>query len=362
MKNILRNYSFALLLVFVAFSASAVDRYYTMMNGDFFAGGMWSLTAHGGPACGCNPDADGACDIVIPPNVIVYIGHIVTTSCNIVIGNNATIIIENGGGLVVAGNGGITGTGNFQVNAGGTVDVSGNFSISGTGNAIVNGTMNVGGTLNFGGSGNLCGGGNVNVGAGITGGAPCGTIVLPIELLSFEAVSVGDKVQVKWITASESINEYFTIERSSDGINFIEITRHDGAGNSSQIIEYAITDNNPLTGTSYYRLTQTNTNGSSETFSAVVVKRSAMTPSIDVYPNPGTPGEPIFLSFTGFGDEEVLVVVRDIQGREYYSKVILLKDGNLIIAFDPEKNIPAGTYFIVATSFDNVYSRKIIVR
>ena len=57
---------------------------------------------------------------------------------------------------------------------------------------------------------------------------------LPIELLSFEANVNEDKVDLKWVTATEIKNDYFSIERSSDAKNREEIITTNGAGNSNK--------------------------------------------------------------------------------------------------------------------------------
>ncbi|MEA1872963.1 MAG: T9SS type A sorting domain-containing protein, partial [Bacteroidota bacterium] len=81
--------------------------------------------------------------------------------------------------------------------------------------------------------------------------------LLPIELLSFDAKYESDDVLVNWATASETNNDYFTLERSKDGRLFELVTNYPGAGNSSRIIHYEIIDYTPYAGKSYYRLKQT---------------------------------------------------------------------------------------------------------
>ncbi|MGZ4060289.1 MAG: T9SS type A sorting domain-containing protein [Bacteroidia bacterium] len=86
---------------------------------------------------------------------------------------------------------------------------------------------------------------------------------LPIELLSFSAAYNNENaVDIKWSTASEKNNDYFTVERSADGMNFEKINIVHGAGNSTHTINYSSIDNSPLEGISYYRLKQTDFNGS----------------------------------------------------------------------------------------------------
>lgn len=89
-------------------------------------------------------------------------------------------------------------------------------------------------------------------------------ISVPIELLSFIAKYNGKNVDIDWITASEANNDYFTIEKTADGKIFQEVARVKGAGNSSTTLNYSSKDNDPLAGTSYYRLKQTDFDGKYE--------------------------------------------------------------------------------------------------
>lgn len=88
-----------------------------------------------------------------------------------------------------------------------------------------------------------------------------GTIALPIELLSFTANYNEKNVDLKWVTTSELNNDYFTVERSVDAVNFEQINNTDGAGNSTQTHFYSTIDNAPLNGISYYRLKQMDFDG-----------------------------------------------------------------------------------------------------
>src|SRR5690606_38659659 len=86
--------------------------------------------------------------------------------------------------------------------------------------------------------------------------------VLPIQLLSFTAKPIDNKeVLTQWTTATETNNDFFTVERSVDALNFKEIGTVNGAGNSNNAIKYRFSDKNPFAGTSYYRLKQTDFDG-----------------------------------------------------------------------------------------------------
>ncbi|MDD5569693.1 MAG: hypothetical protein PHD97_00895 [Bacteroidales bacterium] len=83
---------------------------------------------------------------------------------------------------------------------------------------------------------------------------------MPIELLSFNAKSNKNNVMLTWSTATETNNDYFTIEKSQDGIAFSELVNISGVGNSTSIREYSYNDENPYAIT-YYRLKQTDFDG-----------------------------------------------------------------------------------------------------
>jgi len=191
------------------------------------------------------------------------------------------------------------------------------------------------------------------------------TTPLPIELISFEANANEDKVDLSWVTAAEIQNDFFTVERSVDGKNWEEVVRANGKGNSSEVNNYFETDYEPLTGVSYYRLKQTDFNGD-YTYSTVIPVKFDNSSSgngiINLFPSPASVGEFVNIEFDNIFESEMLVVLRDINGREFYSKVIVeIEDGKLV-AVPIEKHIPAGVYLVTATSENQMYSQKLIIK
>ena len=85
---------------------------------------------------------------------------------------------------------------------------------------------------------------------------------LPIELLFFSATPNQRVVDLNWATASEMNNDYFTIERSKDGNTWDVLETVSGAGTTNQRSEYNTIDALPFAGISYYRLKQTDYDGS----------------------------------------------------------------------------------------------------
>ena len=85
---------------------------------------------------------------------------------------------------------------------------------------------------------------------------------LPIELVDWRGKCNGSDVQLSWTTASEKDNDHFTIEKSSDAAHWEAIGTLPGAGNSNSMLGYAFIDNNAWA-SAYYRLRQTDLNGTS---------------------------------------------------------------------------------------------------
>jgi hypothetical protein len=95
---------------------------------------------------------------------------------------------------------------------------------------------------------------------------------LPVELLQFTAMPEKNSVILKWTTSSEINNDYFTVERSVNAVDFKSIGNVYGAGNSAISIDYSFVDNAPYAGISYYRLRQTDFNGYSSVSRTVSVE------------------------------------------------------------------------------------------
>ncbi|MFM2394246.1 MAG: hypothetical protein RLZZ546_2228 [Bacteroidota bacterium] len=90
---------------------------------------------------------------------------------------------------------------------------------------------------------------------------PGGCAILPISLANMEVYNNLKTVVILYETLSEINNDYFTIERSTDGSTFKELGQIKGAGNSNNIIKYQFEDLTPMNGVNYYRLKQTDYDG-----------------------------------------------------------------------------------------------------
>ncbi|PCI98151.1 MAG: hypothetical protein COB15_06550 [Flavobacteriales bacterium] len=163
--------------------------------------------------------------------------------------------------------------------------------------------------------------------------------VLPVELSQFDVSCQNDNTELNWSTSSEINNDYFTVERSTDAINFETIGTVNGSGNSSTMHNYFWSDDNPINGTAYYRLKQTDFNGAFEYHEVTAVKCSRGT-YISIYPNPFENGFTISLSENT--SYPTTVEVMDYLGRKVYTQIIENATTEIIL----EDKVSPGTYFV----------------
>lgn len=108
---------------------------------------------------------------------------------------------------------------------------------------------------------------------------------VPLELLDFEASMVEGKALLTWETASERNTDYFTVQKSTDGLTFRNIGTVKAAGNSSTLLHYNFTDSEPLRQMTFYRLEQVDKDGRSE-LSPVKTLQRIVQVRYEIYPNP----------------------------------------------------------------------------
>jgi len=163
---------------------------------------------------------------------------------------------------------------------------------------------------------------------------------LPVELMNFSAkCNINGDVTISWTTNSETNNDYFTIEKSYNGYDFFSIGTLDGAGNSSEILNYLFVDTDGDY-SAYYRLKQTDFNGD-ETYSDIIsIKCEQNEQNIFAFTSNGQ----IVLSIETNKEENVLVDIVDARGRKVYNTQVMTTEGTN--TFTINDNFSTGIYFI----------------
>jgi hypothetical protein len=175
---------------------------------------------------------------------------------------------------------------------------------------------------------------------------------LPIELILFDANASDRVVLIDWTTATEINNDFFTVERSSDGVYFERVGFVNGNGNSSEELSYSFIDAEPLSGISYYRLKQTDFDGQFETYPMVAVKIEEPI-NLTIYPNPAV--EKVTVQAVGRGEKLIRLI--NFSGVEIASK----STSNQVLEFDLSKFI-AGIYVVEVSNESTVAFQKLIIQ
>lgn len=309
----------------------------------------------------------------------VQTGVTLTIDGNVELNNNATIVIESGATMEITGN--LTVNNNFTLTNDGTFTV-GNFTmnnngdiiVGGSGDLTVNGNLSAGTNTNIDIDGTTTINGDVNIGGGSTtvnsGGeltitgtysgpdiSGDGTWTLPVDLTSFsaECSEIGYNI-VNWVTESELNSDYFLLERSRDGINWLSVNEMSGAGNSVHSNHYEFHDlQSGRYFNGYYRLTQFDYNGDFEVFPIISVScnENFKKSSLELFPNPN---KGVFNAIVYWDDnfsEKGSLQVLNSLGKVLYEEEILLEPGTTLHPINLF-GTKAGLYTVIVKSSSQI--------
>lgn len=167
---------------------------------------------------------------------------------------------------------------------------------------------------------------------------------LPIELIFFNGKQDKEGIEFTWATATELNNDYFTLEKSTDGIHWNALATIPGAGISTETLRYSFVDKAPEAGIQYYRLKQTDFDGSATFSVSIVIDVETPDPSITIYPNPNQSNH---LNIRGIGnDVPYVLALKNITGELLYSQTFHSNSLDLPV-------VEKGVYLITLRSAGN---------
>jgi hypothetical protein len=370
-NSVLKFSLFGLMLWSIPSGSVQAGTYISQNNGAWSTGTTWQG--------GSIPPTSGQ-----EHSISIRSGHSITLDGNVSYGKELYLLVN--GTLVV--NGTFNVNKEMEITVNGTLIINGNFTADKEAELVINGTgsMEVNGNMSFakeamieldgelkvsddftGAQENvIVGSGSLLVGGSISGFDLSGfNGTLPIELFAFTARSSAASVELAWQTITETNNDFFTLERSLDGVNYSEIGRVAGQGTSREPHSYDFTDSGPLTGVSYYRLRQTDFDGQTAlygpvrvTYSPVVAEEGAR-----IWPNP-LAGGPLHLQFDQpLQPESCSVRILNPSGTQVYAEVLAPEEGSSsTYVIDAVAGLPAGIYYLLVDLEGRLTRSKIIVR
>jgi hypothetical protein len=180
-----------------------------------------------------------------------------------------------------------------------------------------------------------------------------------VELVSYTGQATDRGNELKWITASEVESNYYTLSRASNGEQFQTIATIKAAGNSLNTQYYNYTDLQAPIGTAYYKLTQTDNNGTVNDLGTISLTRKQQNglQIVAIAPVPVT--NIANIAFTSENNQNITLNIYDITGRITETQYII-GNGNTQYLPINLSQYAAGTYFVVLNDGKNVASEKII--
>lgn len=189
------------------------------------------------------------------------------------------------------------------------------------------------------------------------------SVLLPIELGEFNAICKNQEALLTWNTLSEINNSHFTIERSADGENFEMIGQLTGAGTSSYPHQYEFQDNNPKIPYSYYRLRQTDFDGTTKISGSTKVVACNPESAFSLQPNLLGSGDVIRVNFNSSLQEgKYTIAISDVNGKTLTTTSTEFSKENDSLTINAP--VESGIYFVtlVQTNGTPLQTEKLIVQ
>ncbi|TRX47200.1 T9SS type A sorting domain-containing protein [Fulvivirga sp. M361] len=333
-------------------------------GGNFYSrpDGIWS-TVLAGPDCSCVPGPD---DIILVSHDIIIAGNFTLNTGSMVINSSSLLTIT--GDLVLGESSMLT------TDVGSTLRVNQNLLNQDNSSAIVisgdliidgnftNGTgLGLSTVINFGLTGTISVGGIcsnfglvINKLGSFTG---CDNSVLPVELLYFVARAEKNSfmVDLEWATSTELNSDYFTIERSLNGVDFDSIGYHKAAGNSQHIIKYTWSFLKLDEGNIYYRLKEVGRDGT-YTYFDVISSVTVSSNGLQVSPNP-VHGNILNIRVENPSERKQMFLY-DTSGQ----LIRTIDINNVLTRVELEQHLSPGIYLLKSTSNGSEKPTKIIAR
>ncbi|MCU0340006.1 MAG: hypothetical protein MUE30_08980 [Spirosomaceae bacterium] len=164
---------------------------------------------------------------------------------------------------------------------------------------------------------------------------------LPVEITYFKGQHFDNQVQINWETAWERNASHFEVQRSSDLKEFLALHRLPATGDTRERSRYVFTDEKPLPGINYYRLRQTDRDGTFMYSKTIAVNVETNRPQMWVFGNPA-PAQAVKVRLKGVQPD-------DLQAFSQSGQTVPLRwqrqnDDDFLLQFTAS----AGWYWLVA--------------
>ncbi|MBO9564307.1 MAG: T9SS type A sorting domain-containing protein [Niastella sp.] len=192
------------------------------------------------------------------------------------------------------------------------------------------------------------------------GGTVNGQAILPVKLNLFTGRLADDAAILYWETAQEQSASHFNIQRSANGVDFVNIGKVKATGNSITRKEYSFTDQaagSLRTDKIYYRLQTEDINGKQELSKTVVLKPGTSVENIQLAANPVT--DYAYLLMQAKEKSKVAILVTDMAGRTLMSQSRTIERGMNNLPVNVQ-SLAAGIYMLSVKNADGIQTVRFI--
>jgi hypothetical protein len=188
-----------------------------------------------------------------------------------------------------------------------------------------------------------------------------GATVLPVDLRYFEGKRIGSNVLLEWETMAEINNDYFIVEKSTDGENWEELLTVAGQGNTSESTYYSQIDVEGCSGTCYYRLTQVDFDGNSEEFKVVAVSMDNANSRLEISVSPNPINQIANIAFTAPESGIFSLTVTTQTGQVMYTANTIGDKGNNHISYNAAM-LSSGSYYFILEDENGNRTQQLVIK
>lgn len=172
---------------------------------------------------------------------------------------------------------------------------------------------------------------------------------LPVQLVRFDVKESKGQAIISWSTASETNNDFFLVQKSTNGQDFTDLKKVNGAGTSTSVHNYSVTDAQPAAGINYYRIRQVDMNGAFEIYGPKTIQIGGKsTPGtitqLKATPNPFQTN--LNLQFESATEGSTTMKIYNTAGKEIYSGSLEVTTGSNSIYLPLADKMRPGAYII----------------
>ena len=184
--------------------------------------------------------------------------------------------------------------------------------------------------------------------------------VLPTQLTSFTAINNNNNIKLQWQTQFEQNTKYYTVQRSTDGVNFTVVDKVSATGNSAVPLTYNYTDVLPAMlqnkTTIFYRLQTFDTEGRFFNSQVVAVHLDKKDVQLLVFPNPAK--DVLQIQTSGVTGQATLSIT-DAAGVQLSTREILLQLGSNSIPVNVSQ-FAMGIYYIRLSNGKDNFTKQFV--